>query len=135
MIHPYIYAGLPKAKMTYSEAYNYEKQRISEIFGISDFVTNKTRKRNYVWLRNILFYTLNKKHDISCTIIEELTSYDRTTALHSVNLTDTFIKTKDKEFMKYYDRFKDANVSRLCAGGALKHESINPPLNLIKCRK
>ena len=42
-------------------------------------------------------------------MIEELTSYDRTTALHSVNLTDTFIKTKDKEFMKYYDRFKDAN--------------------------
>ena len=52
MVHPYIYAGLPKAKMTYSEAYNYEKQRISYIFGISDFVTNKTRKRNYVWLRN-----------------------------------------------------------------------------------
>ncbi len=25
-----------------------------------------------------------------------------------------------------------ANVSRLCAGGALKHESFNPPLNLIK---
>jgi hypothetical protein len=24
------------------------------------------------------------------------------------------------------------NVIRLCAGGALKHESINPPLNLIK---
>ena len=110
MIHPYIYAGLPKAKMTYSEAYNYEKQRIIYTFGISDFVTNKTRKRNYVWLRNILFYTLYKKHDISFTMIEELTSYDRTTALHSVNLTDTFLKTKDKEFMKYYDRFKDANV-------------------------
>lgn len=109
MIHPYIYAGLPKAKMTYSEAYNYEKQRIIDTFGISDFITNKTRKRNYVWLRNILFYTLNKKHDISCTMIEELTSYDRTTALHSVNLTDTFIKTKDKEFMKYYEKFKDAN--------------------------
>ena len=109
MIHPYIYAGLPKAKMTYSEAYNYEKQRISYIFGISDFVTNKTRKRNYVWLRNILFYTLNKKHDISCTMLEELTSYDRTTALHSINLTDTLIKIIDKEFMKYYDRFKDTN--------------------------
>ena len=25
--------------------------------------------------------------------------------------------------------------SRLCAGGALKHESFNPPINLIKCRK
>ena len=109
MIHPYIYAGLPKAKMTYSEAYNFEKQRIIDTFGISDFVTNKTRKRNYVWLRNILFYTLNKKHDISYTMIEELTSYDRTTALHSVNLIDTFIKTKDKEFMKYYEKFKDAN--------------------------
>jgi hypothetical protein len=24
------------------------------------------------------------------------------------------------------------NVIRLCAGGALKHESFNPPLNLIK---
>ena len=109
MIHPYIYAGLPKAKMTYSEAYNYEKQRISEIFGISDFITNKTRKRNYVWLRNILFYTLNRKHYISCAIIEELTSYDRTTALHSVKLTDNLINIKDKEFMKYYNRFKDAN--------------------------
>jgi len=43
-------------------------------------------------------------------MIEELTSYDRTTALHSVNLTDTLIKIKDKEFMKYYDRFKDANI-------------------------
>ena len=41
--------------------------------------------------------------------LEELTSYDRTTALHSINLTDTLIKIKDKEFMKYYDRFKDAN--------------------------
>ena len=116
MIHPYIYAGLPKAKMTYSEAYNYEKQRIIDTFGISDFITNKTRKRNYVWLRNILFYTLNKKHDISCTMIEELvmekelTKYDRTTAIHSVNLTDTFIKNKDKEFMQYYEKFKDANI-------------------------
>ena len=117
MIHPYLYAGLPKAKMSYSEAYNYEKQRIIYTFGISDFVTNKTRKRNYVWLRNILFYTLNKKHDISCTMLEELTSYDRTTALHSINLTDTLIKIKDKEFMKYYDRFKDANVSHITEGG------------------
>lgn len=42
-------------------------------------------------------------------MIEELTSYDRTTALHSINLTDTLIKIKDKEFMKYYEKFKDAN--------------------------
>lgn len=58
----------------------------------------------------IFYFTLYKKHDISCTMLEELTSYDRTTALHSINLTDTLIKIKDKEFMKYYDRFKDANV-------------------------
>ena len=109
MIHPYLYAGLPKANMNYSEAFKYEKEIIIKAFGVEDFINNKTRKRNYVWLRNILFYTLNKKHDISCTMIEELTSYDRTTALHSVNLTDTFIKTKDKEFMKYYEKFKNAN--------------------------
>ena len=64
MIHPYIYAGLPKAKMTYSEAYNFEKQRIIDTFGISDFVTNKTRKRNYVWLRNIFFYKLVYEYKI-----------------------------------------------------------------------
>ena len=27
-----------------------------------------------------------------------------------------------------------ANDLRLCAGGALKHGSFNPPLNLIKCK-
>ena len=46
-------------------------------------------------------YQLNSEY-------EELTSFDRTTALHSINLTDTLIKIKDKEFMKYYEKFKDA---------------------------
>ena len=115
MIHPYIYAGLPKAKMTYSEAYNYEKQRIIDTFGISDFITNKTRKRNYVWSRHIFFYILNKKYNISNTMLEELvmekelTKYDRTTAIHSIAVVTDFLNSKDKEFILYYDKFKDAN--------------------------
>ena len=107
MIHPYLYAGLPKAKMTYSEAYNFEKQRIIDTFGISDFVTNKTRKRNYVWSRHIFFYILNKKHGISCTTLKELTSYDRTTAIHSIAVVTDFLNSKDKEFMQYYDKYKE----------------------------
>ena len=99
MIHPYIYAGLPKAKMTYSEAYNYEKQRIIDTFGISDFITNKTRKRNYVWSRHIFFYILNKKYNISNTMLEELvmekelTKYDRTTTIHSIALVTDFLNS------------------------------------------
>ena len=116
MIHPYIYAGLPKAKMTYSEAYNYEKQRIIDTFGISDFITNKTRKRNYVWSRHIFFYILNKKYNISNTMLEELvmekelTKYDRTTAIHSIAVVTDYLNSKDKEFMQYYEKFKDANI-------------------------
>ena len=113
MIHPYIYAGLPKAKMTYSEAYNFEKQRIIDTFGISDFITNKTRKRNYVWSRHIFFYILNKKYNISNTMLEELimekelTKYDRTTAIHSIAVVTDFLKSKDKEFILYYDKYKE----------------------------
>ena len=113
MIHPYLYAGLPTAKMTYSEAYNFEKQRIIDTFGISDFVTNKTRKRNYVWSRHIFFYILNKKYNISNTMLEELvmekelTKYDRTTAIHSIAVVTDFLNSKDKEFIQYYDKYKE----------------------------
>ena len=113
MIHPYIYAGLPKAKMTYSEAYNFEKQRIIDTFGISDFITNKTRKRSYVWSRHIFFYILNKKYNISNTMLEELvmekelTKYDRTTAIHSIAVVTDFLNSKDKEFILYYDKYKE----------------------------
>ena len=113
MIHPYLYAGLPTAKMTYSEAYNFEKQRIIDTFGISDFITNKTRKRNYVWSRHIFFYILNKKYNISNTMLEELvmekelTKYDRTTAIHSIAVVTDFLNSKDKEFIQYYDKYKE----------------------------
>ena len=119
MIHPYIYAGLPKAKMTYSEAYNYEKQRIIDTFGISDFITNKTRKRNYVWSRHIFFYILNKKYNISNTMLEELvmekelTKYDRTTAIHSIAVVTDFLNTKDKNLCNTKEKFKDAIIKRI----------------------
>jgi len=118
MIHPYLYAGLPKAKMTYSEAYNYEKEIIIKAFGVEDFITNKTRKRNYVWSRHIFFYILNKKYNISNTMLEELvmekelTKYDRTTAIHSIAVVTDFLNFRDKEFMPYYNKYKEEKKKR-----------------------
>ena len=118
MIHPYIYAGLPKAKMTYSEAYNHEKELIIKAFGVEDFITNKTRNRNYVWSRHIFFYILNKKYNISNTMLEELvmekelTKYDRTTTIHSISVVTDFLNSKDKEFMQYYDKYKEEKKKR-----------------------
>jgi len=112
MIHPYIYAGLPKAKMTCSEAYNYEKQRIIDTFGISDFVTNKTRKRNYVWLRHIFFYKLVLEYKISPTKLEVLSKYDRTTILHSIKTVESLMlgRKPDKEFMEYAVKYGINNI-------------------------
>ena len=114
MIHPYIYAGLPKAKMTYSEAYNFEKQRIIDTFGISDFVTNKTRKRDYVWLRNIFFYKLVYEYEITPTKLSTLCIYDRTTILHSLNsVKDLMLGMKpDKEFMEYAVKYGINNIKK-----------------------
>ena len=112
MMHPYIYAGLPKAKMTYSEAFKYEKELIIKAFGVEDFITNKTRKREWLWPRHIFFYILNKKHGISCTTLKKLTSYDRTTAIHSIAVVTDFLNSKDKEFMQYYDKYKEEKKKR-----------------------
>lgn len=113
MIHPYLYAGLPTANMNYSEAFNHEKELIIKAFGVEDFITNKTRKRNYVWPRHIFFYILNKKYNISNTMLEELvmekelTKYDRTTTMHSVDVVTALLNFKDKEFILYYDKYKE----------------------------
>lgn len=113
MIHPYLYAGLPTTNMNYSEAFNHEKELIIKAFGVEDFITNKTRKRNYVWPRHIFFYILNKKYNISNTMLEELvmekelTKYDRTTTMHSVDVVTALLNFKDKEFILYYDKYKE----------------------------
>ena len=113
MIHPYLYAGLPTTNMNYSEAFNHEKELIIKAFGVKDFITNKTRKRNYVWSRHIFFYILNKKYNISNTMLEELvmekelTKYDRTTTMHSVDVVTALLNFKDKEFILYYDKYKE----------------------------
>ena len=39
---------------------------------------------------------------------KELTKYDRTTAIHSIAVVTDFLNSKDKEFMSYYDKYKDA---------------------------
>jgi len=118
MIHPYLYAGLPTANMNYSEAFKYEKELIIKAFGVEDFITNKTRKRSYVWSRHIFFYILNKKYNISNTMLEELvmekelTKYDRTTTIHSVDVVTTLLNFKDKEFILYYDKYKEEKKKR-----------------------
>ena len=112
MMHPYIYAGLPKAKMTYSEAYNFEKQRIIDTFGIIDFLENRTRLRDYVWLRHIFFYNLVNKYKIPPTKLATLCPYDRTTILHSIKTVEALMLgvKPDKEFMEYVGKVDLINL-------------------------
>ena len=38
---------------------------------------------------------------------KELTKYDRTTAIHSIAVVTDFLNSKDKEFMQYYNKYKE----------------------------
>ena len=102
-IHPYIYVGITPINLTSEQIFENEKQKIINTFGITDFLENRTRLRDYVWLRHIFFYKLVLEYKISPTKLEVLSKYDRTTILHSIKTVESLMLgvKPDKEFMEY----------------------------------
>lgn len=109
-ISPYIYPGIANIRRTDKKIYEEEKNKMAIIFSCPDFVENRTRVREYVWLRNILFFSLVNKFGISPTKIAKLCPYDRTTILHSIKSVETLKDgfKPDKEFMEYFNRNKSS---------------------------
>ena len=112
IIHPYMYVGITPINLTSEQIFENEKQKIINTFGISDFVTNKTRKRNYVWLRHIFFYKLVLECRITPTKLATLCPYDRTTILHSLKTVESLMLgvKPDKEFMEYVGKVDLINL-------------------------
>jgi hypothetical protein len=113
-IHPYMYVGITPINLTSEQIFENEKQKIINIFGIADFIDNRTRLRDYVWLRHIFFYKLVLEYKISPTKLEVLSKYDRTTILHSIkSVKDLMLGRKpDKEFMEYAVKYGINNIKK-----------------------
>ena len=113
-IHPYIYVGITPINLTSEQIFENEKQKIINIFGHADFIDNRTRLRDYVWLRNIFFYKLVYEYEITPTKLSTLCIYDRTTILHSLNsVKDLMLGMKpDKEFMEYAVKYGINNIKK-----------------------
>ena len=111
-IHPYLYAGITKISRTSEQIYEQEKNKMAVIYSCSDFIENRTRIREYVWIRNIFFYNLVNKYKITPTKLSTLCPYDRTTILHSLKTVESLMLgvKPDKEFMEYVGKVDLINL-------------------------
>ena len=111
-IHPYMYVGITPINLTSEQIFENEKQKIINIFGITDFISNRTRLRDYVWVRNIFFYKLVYEYEITPTKLSTLCMYDRTTILHSLKSVKALMlrRKPDIAFMEYAVKFGINNI-------------------------
>ena len=95
-ISPYIYPGLPGSEE--STALKLERRFgkvinvVREVTGLcEEEILNRTRPRDIVHARQLLFYALRKKYNHSWSEIGRKTGYDHTTIIHNYNTVSDYL--------------------------------------------
>ena len=93
-------------------------QRFGDLY--PDLVRQKTRVRDLVIYRQMLFYIAISMGYSLCLVARFYGKWNHATVWHSCNVVENYLDTKDKGFMKTFNTIKDAFEERLRNGGNIQ---------------
>ncbi len=106
MIHPYVFIGLedrPVTRKVIASTLDNMCQLISDFTGINkELITQKTRKREYVLARQIIYKILRQHYNLSLMQIGKMLHKDHSTVIHSLEMHDCDYST-DRLYKKTFD--------------------------------
>tara|TARA_Y100001937_G_scaffold23697_2_gene33785 strand:+ start:521 stop:868 length:348 start_codon:yes stop_codon:yes gene_type:complete len=106
MIHPYTFIGLadrPQIRRISSCTVDNMCELIADYTGINkELIRHKTRKREFVLARQIIYAILRKHYNLSLNQIGGLFSKDHSTIIHSLEVHECDYET-DRLYKKTFD--------------------------------
>lgn len=113
-MNPYIYPGIVIVEKNYTPDEKmkvYENILIKEYGAPDDFLTNRTRKQEYVHARYVYFYMVIEVGKVFCheqifgySALERKTGYDHSTVYFGVQVVKGYIDAKSQNLGKVINR-------------------------------